>query len=76
MLTYPEGLEVLVVNSESPAQFQNWIKPRLYVRGIMNSTIYEKNSNLLARPGVMKISSDHTHSLFLVGQTVKCLGNT
>ena len=39
-------------NPESPAQFENRIKPRLYVRRITRSTMYEK-----ARAGVRKISS-------------------
>ena len=31
------------VNRESPAQFENRIKPRVYVRCVTRSTMYEKN---------------------------------
>ena len=39
-------------NRESPTQFENRIKPRLYVRRITHSTMYEK-----AETGVRKLSS-------------------
>ena len=44
---------------ESPAQFENRIKPRVYVRRITRSTLYyvRKSSFLLAGKGVRKISS-------------------
>ena len=41
-------------NLESPVQFENQIKPLLYVRRITRSTMY-KSSILLARTGVRKI---------------------
>ena len=44
-------------NRESPAQFENQIKPREYVRRITHSTIYKKSSILTAGTGVRKISS-------------------
>ena len=39
-------------NRESPAQFENRIKPRVYVMRITRSTMYEKDPT-----GVWKISS-------------------
>ena len=42
---------------ESPVQFENRIKPRVYVRHITCSTMYEKSSILLAGTGVRKVSS-------------------
>ena len=44
-------------NRESPAQFENRIKPRVYVRRITRSTMYKKSSILLARTGVREIIS-------------------
>ena len=44
-------------NRESPAQLEDRIKPRVYVRLITLSNMYEKSSILLAETGVRKISS-------------------
>ena len=46
-----------VANQESLAQFENRIKPGVYVRRITHSTMYKKSSILLAGTGLRKISS-------------------
>ena len=45
------------LNRESPTQFENRIKSRMYVRRITHSSMYEKSPLLLAGTGVRKISS-------------------
>ena len=42
---------------ESPSQFENQIMPRVYIRSITGSTMYQKSSILFAGNGVWKISS-------------------
>ena len=44
LLESMEGIDYLnkTVNRESPVQFENRIKPRVYVRHITLSTMYEK----------------------------------
>ena len=37
----------LCVNKESPAQFENRIKPRVYVRCITRNTMYEKAGSVM-----------------------------
>ena len=38
-----------IINRESPAQFENRIKPRVYVSRITRSTMYEKASLALVK---------------------------
>ena len=35
-------MSLLLFNREGPAQFENRIKPRVYIRHITRSTMYEK----------------------------------
>ena len=44
------------INWECPAQFQNRIRPQVYVRRITRSTMYEKAS-FVSRNDIRKISS-------------------
>ena len=46
-----------IANRDSPAQFENRIKPLMYARCITRSTVYEKSSILLSGTGVGNISS-------------------